>query len=93
MREGKGLFARCFALGLADRSGHLKTFADGPPSTARTPEELQDAYNLPSDSAGAGATVAIVDAFGYEAAESDLAVWRSEYGLPPCTTDNGCFTK
>src|SRR5207249_7099731 len=26
-------------------------------------------------------------------AESDLAVYRSQYGLPPCTTANGCFRK
>jgi subtilase family serine protease len=38
-------------------------------------------------------TVAIVDAFGYDNAEADLAVFRSQYGLAPCTTANGCFTK
>ena len=38
-------------------------------------------------------TVAIVDAYGYANAEADLATYRSMYGLPPCTTANGCFTK
>jgi subtilase family serine protease len=37
--------------------------------------------------------VAIVDAYGYPNAESDLAVYRSQWGLPPCTTSNGCFQK
>jgi MYXO-CTERM domain-containing protein len=36
--------------------------------------------------------VALVDAFGYPNAESDLATYRSNYGLPACTTANGCFT-
>ena len=37
--------------------------------------------------------IAIVDAYGYPNAESDLAVYRAQYGLPPCTTANGCFKK
>jgi subtilase family serine protease len=55
------------------------------------PADLQAAYNLPSG--GAGQTVAIVDAFDNPTAESDLAVYRQQYGLPPCTTANGCFKK
>ena len=51
------------------------------------------AYNLPSTTAGAGQTVAIVDAFDDPNAETDLATYRSTYGLPPCTTANGCFQK
>ena len=38
-------------------------------------------------------TVAVVDAFDQPTAEADLAVYRNEYGLPPCTTANGCFRK
>lgn len=55
------------------------------------PGDLQSAYNLPS--AGSTTTVAIVDAFDDPTAESDLAVYRQQYGLPPCTTANGCFKK
>jgi hypothetical protein len=55
------------------------------------PADLLSAYNLPSG--GAGQTVAIVDAFDDPNAESDLAVYRQQYGLPPCTTANGCFKK
>jgi hypothetical protein len=58
-----------------------------------TPSDLQDAYNLPSAYAGAGQTVAVVDAYDDPTAESDLAVYRSQFGLPPCTTSNGCFRK
>jgi hypothetical protein len=57
------------------------------------PCDLQDAYSLPSMTAGTGQTVAIVDAFDNPKAEDDLAVYRSEFGLPPCTTANHCFKK
>ncbi len=56
------------------------------------PSDIQDAYNLPAGG-GAGMTVAIVDAFDDPSAEADLAAWRTQYGLPPCTTANGCFRK
>ncbi len=57
------------------------------------PAQLQDAYKLPSATAGSGQTVAIVDAYDDPTAESDLAVYRSQFGLPACTTTNGCFRK
>ncbi|WP_234367373.1 MULTISPECIES: S53 family peptidase [Streptomyces] len=57
------------------------------------PASLQAAYNLPSANGGSGQTVAIVDAYDDPNAESDLAVYRSQYGLPACTTASGCFQK
>jgi subtilase family serine protease len=48
---------------------------------------------LPSTNSGVGQTVAIVDAYNDPNAEADLAVYRSTYGLPACTTANGCFKK
>lgn len=57
------------------------------------PSDLQSAYNLPSASAGSGQTVAIVDAYDDVTAESDLGVYRAQFGLAPCTTANGCFRK
>jgi hypothetical protein len=52
---------------------------------------LRAVYNIvPSNSS---MVIAIVDAYGYNNAESDLAVYRSNMGLVPCTTANGCFTK
>jgi subtilase family serine protease len=55
--------------------------------------QFQTAYSLPSGTAGSGQTVAIVDAYDDPNIESDLAVYSSTYGLPPCTTANGCFKK
>ncbi|MDH6114538.1 subtilase family serine protease [Kitasatospora sp. MAP12-15] len=59
------------------------------------PADIQGAYNLASAAAanGAGETVAIVDAQDDPNAESDLAAYRSQFGLPACTSGNGCFTK
>jgi Subtilase family/NHL repeat len=57
------------------------------------PADLRSAYNLPSASAGSGQTVAIVDAYDDPNAESDLATYRSRYGISACTTTNGCFRK
>jgi subtilase family serine protease len=37
--------------------------------------------------------VAIVDAYDDPNAESDLAVYRVQFGLPACTAANGCFKK
>jgi len=57
------------------------------------PSDLQNAYSLPSATAGAGRTVAVVAAFDLPSAESDLAAYRAKFGLPPCTSANGCFRK
>ncbi|MFC9331580.1 RICIN domain-containing protein [Kitasatospora sp. NPDC057015] len=57
-----------------------------------TPSDLLSAYNLPTDG-GEGMTIAIVDAYDSPTAESDLAVYRDYYGLPACTTVNGCLSK
>lgn len=61
------------------------------------PTDLHNAYSLPGlaagDTTGTGQTVAIVDAYNDPTAESDLGVYRSQYGLSPCTTANGCFRK
>jgi subtilase family serine protease len=70
--------------------GNLQPLATAGP-TGYNPADLISAYKLP---AGAGApTVAIVDAFDDPNAEADLAHYRAQFGLPPCTTANGCFKK
>jgi subtilase family serine protease len=56
------------------------------------PTDLRSAYNVTGTGAS-GTIVAIVDAFGYPNAERDLGVYRSQFGLPACTTANGCFKK
>jgi hypothetical protein len=62
---------------------------------AGTPAYLQQAYDLTylSQTAGARDTVAIVDAGDDINAQLDLATYRSNYGLPPCTAGNGCLSK
>jgi subtilase family serine protease len=77
------------------RPSSTTTSTSTPPSTHKGygPADIQDAYNLPAASAGLGQTVAVVDPFDNPQAEADLAVYRSYYGLPPCTTANGCFKK
>ncbi len=57
------------------------------------PADLVSAYKLPSSTAGSGQTVAIVDAYDDPSAEADLGVYRAQFGLPACTTANGCFRK
>jgi len=62
-----------------------------------TPKDLSLLYAYPAPgaqgSAGWGQKVAIVVAGDYALAESDLGVYRSHFGLPPCTSANGCLTK
>ncbi|PRP84334.1 lipoprotein [Planoprotostelium fungivorum] len=61
---------------------------------ATSPNMARSMYNIPGgDNAGAGQTVAVVVAYGASTAESDLASFSTRYGLPPCTSDNGCFKK
>ncbi len=84
---GEG-YARCFAFVRTDVGGNGVI-----PNNGYGPPDLQAAYNLPSATKGKNQTVGIVDAFDDPTAESDLAKYRSNFGLPPCTTANGCFRK
>ncbi len=62
--------------------------------TGLSPAAVTSAYGFSaSPTAGAGTTIAIVDAYDDPQAENDLAVFSSRFGLPPCTTANGCFRK
>jgi subtilase family serine protease len=83
--------ARCHAWVGLDAHGNPQVTATY--QNGYSPASLQSAYALPSASAGAGVTVAIVDAYDYPKAETDLGVYRAQFGLPPCTTANGCFKK
>ena len=46
-----------------------------------TAQNLEDAYNLPSTTKGSGQTVAIVDAYDNPDVASDLAEYRTAFGL------------
>jgi len=81
--------AGCHAHRLVDPDG--RTLASATPA-GFGPADMRAAYNLTA-TGSSSITVAIVDAYGYSNAESDLAVYRSQFGLPPCTTANGCFKK
>ena len=81
--------ARCFGRVRTTNSGAIK--ADVSPQ-GLSPSDLLSAYSLKSP-AGAGITVGIIDAQDDPNAEADLAVYRTQYGLPACTTANGCFKK
>ncbi|MEU5420205.1 putative Ig domain-containing protein [Streptomyces sp. NPDC020667] len=81
----------CLALARTDIQQH-QGISPGIMPSGYGPADLSSAYALPAG-AGSGATVAIVDAYDDPNAESDLAAYRSQYGLPACTTANGCFKK
>jgi subtilase family serine protease len=75
----------CHALVQAE-SGNIK-----PATTPQGygPADLKSAYHTKTSTVTT--TVAVVDAYNYPAAESDLAAYRSQFGLPACTTANGCL--
>ncbi|MEY9864024.1 hypothetical protein ABH935_009678 [Catenulispora sp. GAS73] len=86
----KGTFT-CFALQRTDIAGASGLVQASTPA-GFGPSDLLSAYNLPANG-GAGATVAIVDAYDDPNAESDLALYRTQFGLPACTSASGCFKK
>ncbi|MEV6051115.1 putative Ig domain-containing protein [Streptomyces sp. NPDC052107] len=81
--------ASCFAQRRTDIKQRLAAALAAAPS-GLSPANLHSAYNLPT-TGGSGMTVAIVDAYNDPNAESDLATYRSTYGLSSCTKANGCF--
>jgi subtilase family serine protease len=81
--------AACDAKVLVNSKGAVP-LATTPPAGAKSPAQLKDAYKLTGLSSG-GRTVAIVDAYGYSNLERDLGIYRTYYGLPACTTANGCL--
>lgn len=88
--------AACLSMKLVDEHGRPVSPSGKPigPNaiSGKTPSDIQDAYKLGGLTAN-GRTVAIVDAYGYDKAEQDLATYRAKWNLPPCTTANGCFRK
>ncbi|MEA2311500.1 MAG: hypothetical protein QOE28_1468 [Solirubrobacteraceae bacterium] len=84
-------YAHCHAKVVTDSRG---TPHAGTSPTGLSPATIKSAYSFPTAStAGAGKTVAIVDAYDDPSAESDLGTFSAQYGLPACTTANACFKK
>ncbi|MFF9405908.1 putative Ig domain-containing protein [Streptomyces anandii] len=82
--------ASCFAQRRTDIKQRLASALAAAAPSGLSPANLHSAYNLPT-SGGSGLTVAVVDAYNDPNAESDLATYRSTYGLSACTKANGCF--
>jgi hypothetical protein len=78
----------CFAKVQVDDTTHRIKPMASPQGLGAT--DLVAAYKL-NTSLSPGATIAIVDAYNYPNAESDLAKYRAQYGLPACTKANGCL--
>jgi hypothetical protein len=95
---GDPLRAQCFAMVRTDVVPRLESGAgigpdaeECPFNEGYCPNDLQAAYKFPSLSNGGGKTVAIVDAYGYHHAASDLAYYRKIMGLKACGTSNKCL--
>jgi subtilase family serine protease len=80
--------AQCFAL----RATAVRGLNPDAVPAGYHPADLASAYGL-TGATGTGQTVAIVDAYDNPNAEADLAVYRTQFGLPACTAANGCFKK
>jgi|HubBroStandDraft_4_1064222.scaffolds.fasta_scaffold61169_2 subtilase family serine protease len=90
-----------FALPLAAQSAGLLQELAYPPllhviapaeTPGYTPRLMKDAYDFRVvKDEGKGQTIALVDAFDDPTAEADLATFSTRFGLPACTTANGCF--
>jgi subtilase family serine protease len=85
----------CAAATAGNASCHAYVRTDLAPAAVPSgfgPADLRSAYNL-TTSGSASQTIGIVDAYDAPTAEADLAAYRTQYGLPACTTANGCFRK
>jgi Subtilase family len=79
---------RCLAQALTTGPGsHAKLVTGQPIGYGAT--ELQAAYGV---TGGGRGTIAVLGAGAYPSLESDLTIYRDTYGLPRCTTANGCLT-
>ncbi len=80
-------------------SGYVRCFSRVFPNastspTGLSPATIESVYGFSTSlTAGSGMTIGIVDAYDDPNAQNDLNVFSSTYGLPACTTANGCFTK
>jgi hypothetical protein len=81
--------ARKHPLGMT-RSAPLTAPSPSAGAFGLRPQDLHAAYALPTSAPGTQ-TVALVDAYNDPTAEADLNAYDAEFGLPECTTADGCF--
>jgi subtilase family serine protease len=97
--------ARCHSYVVADSHG-VPITSSSPISGSYGPVQFHGGYNLPCSVGGpatqaicsqpssfGGQTIGIVDAYNDPTIQSDLNTYDTQYGLPTCTTANGCFIK
>jgi subtilase family serine protease len=66
--------------------------ADSPEIAGYSPSQIKSAYGLAGiANEGAGQIIALIDAYNNPDAASDLNTFDTHFGLPACTTGNGCF--
>jgi hypothetical protein len=98
-------YATCLSVRLLARTAQARAHvnplgvARAPAATAPSPaagdfglrpQDIHSAYQLPTSASGTQ-TIALVDAYNDLSAEEDLETYDTEFGLPRCTTANGCF--
>ena len=85
---GRGGALSCAGRDRRERESESST----PPAGSYGPAQFHTGYGLPT-TASSAQTIGIVDAYNDPNIENDLAVYDFQYGLPSCTTANGCFEK
>ena len=85
------------APGTARCHSHVITDARGIPNASSSPTgygpaQFRTGYSLTA-TGSSSTTIGIVDAYDDPNIESDLGVYSNQFGLPACTTANGCFKK
>jgi subtilase family serine protease len=82
-------YARCYLRVRVDEKGNPLVTSTA--VSGYSPLQFQTAYGVTAQPTGQ--TIGIVDAYDDPKAESDLKTFSQTFGLPACTTKNGCFTK
>ena len=81
--------ARCHSRVITDARGIPNASAS---PSGYGPTQFRTGYNLTA-TGSSSTTIGIVDAYNDPNIESDLGVYSTQFGLPACTTGNGCFKK
>jgi hypothetical protein len=85
-----GGWLRCLSHVRLESNGKIHSMATAATLNGLKPADLVSAYKLDT-TIDPNATVAITGAYHYANAESDLATYRSQFGLPACTKTSGCL--